>query len=171
HRFSSYIQKRFRLLQGEGIQARGITGGENQDIHEAPTVSGSELCASVSYPPRKSGARWIGHSANASPIRTASKWSAAKGRRVQLAVESMHSLGPREFALRATVGHIKRIDRRTALGADAGEGDINFIAAEALQQVVQESDSIRRLDFNQSEVWIRLVVDADMRRELQICDR
>src|SRR5207244_8479357 len=72
HRFSGDIQKRFRLVQGEGMQACGITRGENQNIHQAGTVNGDEL--------------------------RASEWSAAKCRRVQLPVQGIHSLGPCEFA-------------------------------------------------------------------------
>jgi hypothetical protein len=39
--------------------------------------------------------------------------------------------------MRAAVSHIKRIDRRTALGADAGERNVNFISGQALQEVMQ----------------------------------
>ena len=60
HRLFRNIQERFRLLQGEGIQASGITGGENQNIHQGRIVNGDE--------------------------RRAGKWSAAKCRRVQLPV-------------------------------------------------------------------------------------
>ena len=56
---------------------------------------------------------------------------------MQLPVQGIHSLGSREFTMRAAISHIKRIDRRSALGADAGERDVNFISAEALQQVMQ----------------------------------
>src|SRR5262249_8431472 len=34
HRFSGNIEKRLGLLQGEGIKASGVPGGEDQNIHQ-----------------------------------------------------------------------------------------------------------------------------------------
>ena len=87
---------------------------------------------------------------------------------MQLVVEGIQPLRSCYLGVRSTIRDIKSIDRRSALGTDPSECDVDFIPAEALQQIMEQSDSIRRLDFDQGEIWIGLVVDADMRGEFQI---
>src|SRR5204862_1481209 len=111
HGFSGNIKKWFRLVQGEGIKASGVSGGKNQNVHQSRTVNDAEL--------------------------RASEWSAPQCRPMQLVVESIQALCSCQLGVRPTIRDIKGIDCRSALGADPSECDVDFISAEALQKIVE----------------------------------
>jgi len=56
---------------------------------------------------------------------------------MQLVVESIQSLRSRQLGVRSTIRDIKSIDCCSALSADPSKCDVDFISAEALQQIVQ----------------------------------
>src|SRR5207244_11763355 len=127
HGFSGNIQKRLRLVQGEGIKAGGIAGGENQNIHQGRSVNGVEV--------------------------PASKWSGPKRRPMQFKMQRVHPLCSSQLGVRSTIRDIKSIDGRSAFGANPSECDVNFISAKALQRIVTKSNSVRRLILDNGKVW------------------
>ena len=124
------------------MEASGVTGGENQNVHQGRSVNGVEV--------------------------RASEWSGPERRLMQFTMQRVHPLCSCQLGTRSTIRDIKSIDCRSALSADASECDVDFISAEALQKIMQQSNSIRRLNFDQGKVWIGLVVDTDMRGKFQI---
>src|SRR5207248_9438012 len=111
HGFSGNVNEAFRLVQGEGIEASGVSGGKNQNVHQSRPVNDAGL--------------------------RANEWSGPQDRPMQLVVESAQSLRSRQLGVRSTIRDIKSIDCCSALGTDPSECDIDFISAEALQQIVQ----------------------------------
>lgn len=60
---------------------------------------------------------------------------------------------------------IKGVDGHAALGADAGEGDVEALVADGLAQAEQQADFVARLDFHDGALHGELVVNVDRRRE------
>src|SRR4051812_46318479 len=90
---------------------------------------------------------------------------------MELLLQGGNTLRFGDFRAVCTVRHVKRVRSRTVLGADTGKCDRYAFASQAGKQIVEETETVPRLDLNQSVGRVRLVIDCNSRRKFHILCR
>src|SRR5439155_20397956 len=86
---------------------------------------------------------------------------------LKASVQKFELLRIRNFVSRVGIDHIKGVDGRAFLRADARERDVNSFSAKTGQQIVEKPEAIGRLHLHQRISRMRLVIDSDACREIE----
>src|SRR5262249_55292097 len=111
------FEKRFRLVQGEGIKPRRVTGSEDERVH--------------------SNFRGRYAADSGAPVILKLSSGSAQNGRAQTMLKRRDPIGIGNFSAGRAVGQVKGIDRRAFLGANARECNVRAFLSEGGQQIIE----------------------------------
>ena len=84
---------------------------------------------------------------------------------LEMLLNQLDAVGIGDFGMSGAVQPIQRINGGASLSVNTREGDQNIFAIKAAQHIVEQTDSIRRLNLNKGLGRMCFVIDGNARRK------